>query len=110
MTEKEEQDIRHEDTKEDDMQQFDLLKSIGYGVKNMKWGDTTSNYRGYAVSQSTGVVHVDPATNKLHRDDHICNQQCRDLAARAKAEYERDIRQESGSEAENATDGHLADD
>lgn len=108
-------DIPEETT--DDVQQFDLLKSIGYGVKNMKWGnnvnsadirqkssldlekdadDPTSNYRGYAVSYTKGVIHVDPVTNKLHRDDHICNQQCRDLAARAQAEYKEDVRRTGG--------------
>jgi len=62
--------------------------------------DPTLNYKGYAVSQSTGVVHVDPSTGLLHRDDHICNQQCRDLAARAQAEYEVVLRRESGSKVE----------
>lgn len=58
--------------------------------------DPTSNYRGYAVNDTTGVVHVDPATDKLHRDDHICNQECRDLAARAQAEYREDIKRTGG--------------
>lgn len=37
------------------------------------------------VEREAGV-HIDPATGKPHRDDHICNQQCKDLAAQARAE------------------------
>jgi hypothetical protein len=39
------------------------------------------------VEREAGV-HIDPATGELHRDDHICNQQCKDLAAQARAERE----------------------
>lgn len=65
--------------------------------------DPMSNYQGYVVSYN-GAVHIDPATGEAHRDDHICNQQCRDLSRRARADFWADLDRKSGGKPKKATD------
>jgi hypothetical protein len=65
-------------------------------AKNASDGEEAlKNYQGYVIINTNGPTHIDPATGEPHRNDHICNHQCRALAKKAREEYQAELRQNS---------------
>jgi hypothetical protein len=57
--------------------------------------EALKNFQGYVITYTNGPTHIDPATGKAHRNDHICNHQCRALAKKAREEYQAELRQKA---------------